>query len=189
MPDLNTATNVSTGKPKVGGAFFRGATTLTLPTTADGTLASGFACLGYCSDQGVRYSQERENTEVNSWQGVVVLQEQNNYKESYKVGLLEVLNPDVQKTVFGDSNVTGSLSTGLAVTSSGAADTDHAYVIDEVMSNGTLKRTVIPRGRVIGLEEVTDARTSAVIYEVTIGALPDSSGACHYDYYKTPSGG
>lgn len=46
----NSATNVTVGKPKVGGAVFVGATTLTMPNDATSELASGFTGLGYCSE-------------------------------------------------------------------------------------------------------------------------------------------
>ena len=49
----NNEAYVSTGKPKVGGAVYAGATNLTLPTNATSDLPSGFTCLGYCSEDGL----------------------------------------------------------------------------------------------------------------------------------------
>ena len=39
---MSTVTNVSVGKPKIGGAIFRAPLGTTLPTTADATLNSAF---------------------------------------------------------------------------------------------------------------------------------------------------
>ena len=55
---MPTATNVTTGKPKVGGAIYKGALTATLPTDAT-TALTGFTSLGYCSEDGLTNSPTR----------------------------------------------------------------------------------------------------------------------------------
>ena len=52
----NNKDNVSTGKPKVGGAVFTAATGSTLPTDATTALDEAFKSLGYCSEDGVTNS-------------------------------------------------------------------------------------------------------------------------------------
>lgn len=68
--ETNNEAYVSTGKPKVGGAVFVGATSLTPPTDAVTALPAGFAGMGYISEDGVTQSQEVNSEEVKAWAGI-----------------------------------------------------------------------------------------------------------------------
>ena len=48
------ASNVTTGKPKIGGAVWSAPDGTTLPTSAAVELDKAFKSLGYCSDDGVK---------------------------------------------------------------------------------------------------------------------------------------
>ena len=65
----NTKTNVSTGKPAIAGAIFRALldNTLVIPTDAVASLSSGFKCLGYVSEDGLRNSMSGEKEEIKAW--------------------------------------------------------------------------------------------------------------------------
>lgn len=184
---MASTANVSVGKPKIGGAVSVGATSLTLPTDATTALASGFANLGYCSDDGMTKNITRDSEEIKSWGGDTVLMPLTDYAEEYKFKLLETQNIDVKKVLFGDSNVSGALSTGVTAIGNSKELPAKAWVID-MTGNGTLIRVVIPNGKVTEIGEISYVDNDAIGYEVTVKAMPDSSGNCSYEYTKTSSG-
>lgn len=178
----NTA-YVSTGKPKVSGAVFRAPLGSTLPTSASATLDNAFKELGYVSDDGVTNSNAPESSNIKAWGGQVVLVVQTEKKDEWKLKLIESLNPEVLKTVYGDSHVTVD-STNHTITVNANAEqlADHCYVIDTVMKGNAMKRIVIPVGSLSNLADIVYKDDEAVGYEITISALPDSSGNNHYEY-------
>lgn len=176
--------NVATGKPKIGGAVFVGPMTATLPTATDGTLATDFKSLGYCSEDGLTNAIERTVDDIKAWGGDVVLSSQTEYKDTFSVTLIESLNIDVLKTVFGSSNVTGtSLSSGLTVKANSTELESHKWVVDMIL-DGKAKRICIPDGKISEVGEIVYKDDEAVGYEITISATPDANGNTHYEYIK-----
>ena len=187
MPTSNTVTNVTAGKPKVTGAVYRAPLGSTIPTDATTSLASAYVCLGYCSDAGLVNSNTRENTEIKAWGGDTVLNIQTGKSDTFKLSLIEALNVDVLKAVFGDSNVSGTLATGITVNVNATELSDSIWVIDMVMRNSAVRRIVIPLGKISELGDTTYSDNAAVGYDITISATPDSSGNTHYEYTKRPT--
>lgn len=183
----NTATNVSAGKPAIGGAVFVGASGTTLPTDAVTALDAAFKSLGYCSDDGVTNSNSPSSTKIKAWGNDVVMTLQEEKPDEFKFKLIESLNLDVLKTVYGESNVTGTLSTGATVNATSAEPALCAWVIDMVMTGNTKKRLVIPNGKISSIADVVYKDNEAVGYEITVSALPDANGKTHIEYIKTVS--
>lgn len=177
----NTA-NVTAGKPAIGGAVSVAPTTATLPTDATTSL-SGFANLGYVSDEGVTHSITRDSEDIKAWGGDTVLTLQTSFAETFQMKLIEAMNTDVMKVVFGDDNVSGALATGITTIVNSKELPAHAWVIDMIW-NGALKRIVILNGKITEIGEVNYADNDAVGYDITITALPDTSGNCSYEYTK-----
>lgn len=184
---MSTVANVSAGKPKIAGAISVGATSLTLPTTATSTLPDGFENLGYCSDEGLTNSSERNTEDIKAWGGDIVLSIQDEKTDTFSTVLIESLNIAVLKAYFGDSNVTGTLADGITITANGNELPEKAWVIDMIMRNGALKRIVIPNGKVTSTEDITYVDNEVVGYGITITAFPDASGNTHYEYIKAAS--
>lgn len=183
--ETNNEAYVSTGKPKVGGAVFVGATTLTMPTDAVTALASGFVGLGYCSEDGVTQSQEVNSEEVKAWGGDTVLVTEDDKSETWQVTFIEMMNINVLKEIYGESNVTGTLANGISIASGTDAHVARAWVFDMILKNGALKRTVIPKGVITEIGDVVYNDTDPVGYPVTIKATSDSAGKYHYEYIKS----
>ena len=184
MPNTN---NVTTGKPKVAGSVHRAAVGTTLPTDASTALAGAFTDMGYVSDGGVVNSNKPSTTKVKDWGGQIVLVLTTEKPDTFKIKFLEALNPNVLEAVYNDDNITTTTNT-IAVAVNADAAKEASYVIDMVMRNGALKRIVIPCAQVSDVADITYKSDEAVGYEITLDALPDSSGNSHYEYIQLAAG-
>lgn len=179
---MSSTANVSTGKPKIGGAISVAPLGTTLPTDATSALDAAFKSLGYVSDSGLVNSNTATTDDVKAWGSDTVLNLQTEKPDTYKFTLLEVLNVDVLKFIYGDSNVTGDLDTGITVTANADEAEDRVIVVDMIMRGKVLKRIVCPSAKVITVGDVTYADGAPVGYETTVSATPDSAGNTHYEY-------
>lgn len=185
MPDT---AKVSTGKPKVAGAVFRAPKGTTLPTDAATALASAYEDMGYISEDGVTNTNSPNTEKIKAWGGQVVLIVSTEKPDTFKLTFLESLNSNVLETVYGEDNVTVNAQSGTISVLANADELDeYVYVIDVAMRGGAMKRIVIPDGALSDLGDIVYKDDSAVGYEVTLDAMPDSSGNNHYEYIKLPT--
>ena len=183
---MPSSSNVSAGKPKVTGAIFIAPVGTTLPTDSTTALAAGFVELGYASDAGVVNSESRETETIKAWGGDTVLKPFTGKEDTFQFTLIEALNVNALKLVYGDSNVTGDLTNGISIKSA-AEDLDyHSFVIEMVL-NGAVKRIVIPSAKVTEVGDITYADGEAIGYDTTLSAVPDAAGGTHYEYIKAVS--
>ena len=178
------ASNVTTGKPKKGGAVFRAPLGTTLPNDATTELDEAFICLGYCGEDGLTNANSPESDSIKAWGGDTVLTYQSAKEDTFSFVLIEALNPDVLKAVYGDENVDGTLDTGITVKANSNEQQAAAWVIEQVMRDGAHKRIVIPSAAVTEVGDITYSDEEAVGYETTITATPDEDGNTHYEYIK-----
>ena len=177
---------VTAGKPATGGALHVGATTATLPTSTSATL-TGFTSLGYISDDGLTNSNTPESEEIKAWGGDTVLSVQTSKEDTFTCTLIDALDVNVLKEVYGSSNVSGTLATGITINANASELPTRAWVVDMILRDNTAKRIVIPNGKISDVGEISYQDNSAVGYEITITAMPDASGNTHYEYIKGAS--
>lgn len=184
------AANVSTAKPKVGGAIYSAPLGTVLPVNAITELGPTFVGLGYISEDGLVNNNTPSSENIKAWGGETVAVVETEKEDTFTYKLIEATNPDVLKEVYGQDNVTGTLETGIAIKANSTPLEEHVLVVDMVLKGGILKRIVIPRGKVSEVGEISYADADAIGYETTITAISDTEGNTHYEYIqKAPVGG
>lgn len=180
---MSTVSNVTAAKPRTTGAIFRGALGSTLPTDAKSAIDTEvFTALGYLSEDGLVNTNSPESDTVKAWGGDVVLAYQSEKADTFQFTPIEALNVEVLKAVYGSSNVSGTLATGISITANSDDQEEAVWIFDMIMRNGVLKRIVIPDGKISEIGDITYADEEVVGYETTLTAMPDASGNTHYEY-------
>lgn len=179
----NTVTNVTTGKPSVTGAIWRAPFGTTLPTDATTALDAAFKCLGYCAEDGMTNNNTPSKENIKAWGGDVVLTTTSEKLDTFAYTLIEAVNVEVLKSVYGDDNVTGDFATGITVRANAEEQTPSSYVV-ELKIKGGKKRIVIPYADLNELAEISYTDTTALGYGVTLLAMAGGFGAGDNDTHK-----
>lgn len=178
----HTATNVTAGKPKKGGHAYRAPLGTKLPTSATEALDPAFKSLGYFSEDGLINSNSPTTEKYRAWGGDTVLNFQTEKPDTFKFTMIEALNVDVLKSVYGDDNVTGNLTAGIHIKANSKQQDDCCWVFDMVLKNSVAKRIVVPCASVTAVGEIVYTDNKAVGYNTTISAVPDAGGDTHHEY-------
>lgn len=178
-------TQVTAGKPKVGGHIFRAPVGTTLPTDATTALDNAFVDMGYASEDGLKNDNSPESTVIKAWGGTPVLTIQESKEDKFKLVFISAENVEVQKMVYGSTNVTGTnFSTGVSVTANAKELEEAAYVIETIARGNIAHRIVIPSAKPTEIGEIVYSDTDALGYDVTLGCTADEAGNTHYEYWK-----
>lgn len=179
---MSDVMNVSASKPKIGGAMHRAPLGTACPTDATSDLNEAFKPLGYLSADGLVNENSPENESTKAWGGDVVTETQTGKPDKFKFTMIEALNPEVLKAVYGDKHVTGDLKTGITIEANTEEQEYCCWVSEVILKGGVVKRTVIPNAKVIEVGEVSYVDNAPIGYQTTISAVPDEDGNTHFEY-------
>ena len=182
MANKNNANNVTAAKPKIGGAIYLAAVGTALPTDAKSELDAAFQNLGFVSENGVENDNNGSSEEVKEWGGKVVNTLMKEKADKFKFTLIEALNPEVLKLIYGAKNVEGTLESGITVKASNDEYESYSFVFDMLLKNGIMKRIVLPLAKVSEVGTVKYVAGENIGYETTLSAFPDGKGFTHYEY-------
>lgn len=181
---MSNVKNVTTAKPKIAGAIYSAPFGTALPTNTTTTLNEAFKSLGYISEDGLRNENTIDSEEIKAWGGDTVGIIQKGKKDIFKYKLIEALNIDVLKEVYGADNVVGTLESGITIKANANELVEHSVVIEMILKDGILKRIVIPVAKISEIGEISYEDEDVVGYELTLQAIPDRAGNTHYEYIK-----
>lgn len=183
-------TNVTVGKPgKLNGQIYRAPAGTPLPKTADEALNDAFESLGYVSDAGVVNSNTASTSQIRAWGGDIVMDAQTEKPDTFRFTLIEALNPNALRAVYGDNNVEGAIETGITIHANSQEQRECAWVIDMITRNDSIKRIVIGLGKVTNVGDVTYADESLVGYETTVSCYANEAqdGDTHQEFIYRPA--
>lgn len=182
-------TQLAAPSPRTAGGVMRGSLGAILPTTALGPITDASVVdLGIIGDTGLVRHEDRQNTDVYDWGGNLVATLQDRYGLTLTFKFLQVMNADVNKAVFGDSNVqvtpaTTSQGTEIRVLMNSQLLTTGCWVFDGVYQNINM-RLVVPIARITQVGDVNWVHNRLCEYDVTLKPFPDSAGNHAYQYWN-----
>jgi hypothetical protein len=164
-------------RPSDAGVFYRAPLGTTLPTDATTALGAAFVDHGWLGEGGITLTLNRDTTKHHSFGGDVVKVTQDNYEESLQLTLLET-DPDVLRTVFGDTNVTQSATGGdrIITVNHGSLMLPRSAFVVEVIDGAKVRRIVVQEGQVTSVGDITYVHTDLLSYQITIDCYKPATG-------------
>lgn len=176
---------VSAAKPVASGAISVAPVGTALPTDAAGNLNKAFTKLGYVNQDGLTNSVEMESDTVSAWGGDIILTTKTSRTETFQFTLVQALDPDVLKEVYGPDNVSGDLASGITINHNSAEMPHRAFVFDMLMTGNALKRIVVPDAQVTEVAEVKHVDGEPISYTVTLTCYAQADGTTVIEYIKS----
>lgn len=177
---------VTVGQPTEGGCCWTNfGESPTMPASAAAKMdaSAGWESLGDLSENGFTESKSVESAKFKGWHGDVVLSQVSSTENTFKLEFIEVNRPSVAKLRYGaeavETATDGTVSHIKAMSDKG---TIVPLVIDELESNGYLRRTVIPKASIDSFDDVPHQKGNLMVYGMTITAIKDGDSA--YDIYR-----
>lgn len=178
---------VVAGKPNVGGAVKRAPLGTAVPTDEKTALNASFKDQGYSNEDGLKRTIDKAYETIRAWGGDLAKKSRTEITVTLEFTLIQAADPEVAKTIWGDSAVTvtpatASSGTKIAVSYDGTDAVQSAWVF-ELKDGDHLRRIVCPVAEISTEsfeQEFTDS--SVISYPVTLTLYKDSAGQYFYEY-------
>ncbi len=185
---MNNKENVTIGSPRVSGAIFIGnKPDAVLPADADTAIGADFTCIGYASEDGVSFAEEKESDEKKAWGGVTVRTSNTSYAESATFTPIET-SVEVARLIYGDGNVEVTSDGGknrMKIKHNGKEMPKLPLVVETIAGDGILKRYVCPSAQVTTRGDLTLNGTDLDGRELTFKLYEDKDGNTMYEHVTT----
>jgi hypothetical protein len=145
----------------------------TLPTTSSSVLGASWTDLGYCTEDGVTFTQGRETTDLNAWQGTKVRVLTDAEPTSVAFTLMQT-NADVLPVAFGGGTLDEVEAGEYSFTPPSFGGNVVRALVIEFVDGDVTYRYCIPRAQIQGEVQVQLQRSGAVTYPLEFGVLDDS---------------
>lgn len=159
-----------------------------LPTNATDPLDPGFIPLGYVTEDGVSYDGDAAETEdITAWGGDVVLTLATTAAiKRWSYTLMEVFNPDVNRWIFGQDNVTVTAATTTSGTTLAIKDMNTEPARCSMVFDGQYQdkqaRYVLPIVQPLVQSEAELVHSAAMGYELQVTAFKSDDGVLRWIY-------
>ena len=127
--------------------------------------------LGYISEDGVEFSVDLSAEGKNDWGGNAISSSISKYSESAKVSFLESAET-ILKVIYGDDNVKVETDGSITVRHNPRFTAPRIYIFDAVINETTVKRSIIPVGRIFERDTVKQNSSDFLGYTPTIKCMP-----------------
>lgn len=175
--------NVYAAEPSATGAAFVAPLGTALPTAVDTPLNAAFVSLGYVGEDGITETTDRSTDEKKDMGMDVVKVLQTDYSHEFSFVLLESLNANVLKAIYGADNVTVTPANSthgnqVSVKKTSKKLPKQAWVFDTIDSElGAKYRNVVAQGQVTSVGDVVLSAGDTIEYEVTLKVFKGDDGA------------
>lgn len=182
---IDTA-NITVSQPvSTGGIIYWAPKGTALPTDASTALAVDYESLGDIDEDGFTESIKTDSNDFKDMAGNIVLTVGAGLTRTFKITFIEAMRVSLLKFIYGSSNVTVDPTTSAlnSVNLSNADQPEGVMVIEELMSDGTKRRTVLDRVKASDYDDIDHQKGKLLSYGVTVKALDNGSNSSGMVYF------
>lgn len=187
MANALDASLTTVGKPVEGGCVFVDFTPGTYPTDAKTAMSTltNYESVGEIDENGYTEGRSISSTNLKGWHNTVLRTAITEDTKTYKLALVEVSRATAAKLRYGKDAVEVD-GDGNVIHISDATYTGEpvSLVIDELESDGYLRRTVIKNAVITSFDDVSHTQGSLVSYGLTFTVNETSDGTKAIDVYR-----
>ena len=189
-PDVLT---IYAAEPLATGSLYVAPLGTAKPANVSTAMTTPWIGLGHNGEDGFTETQDRTIYKKKNFGDATVKILQTDYVHTFRFTLLESLNAEVLKVVYGANNVTvtaavpGAAGNRIEVKKNPIKLPKLTWCIDTTDSElHAFYRNYVPLGQVTTVSDVTIVHTDTIAYELEIEAFPDTSG--NHVYLLTDDG-